>query len=102
MEAIPRRPWKSKNPFASRPMKISIERATQGVRARYDAVLPPFIPVVRSPGRPVILVPDSYWSDDMISSGVSSDVLRVASLKLRCLESGFPRCQLMEPFGEKG
>ena len=29
-EAIPRRPWKSKSPFASRPMKININRATRG------------------------------------------------------------------------
>ena len=30
-------------------------KGTQGVRARYDAELPPFIPIVRYPGRPVIL-----------------------------------------------
>ena len=45
MEAIPRRPWKSKIPFAPRPIKTSINKGTQG----YDAVLPPFISVVRSP-----------------------------------------------------
>ena len=29
------------------------------MRARYDAELPPFISIVRYPGRPVILVPDN-------------------------------------------
>ena len=29
-EAIPRCPWKSKSPFASRPMKISIQRGREG------------------------------------------------------------------------
>ena len=57
-EAIPRRPWKAKSPFASRPMKINIKEGTQGVRARYDAVLPPFISFVRSPSCPVFLVPE--------------------------------------------
>ena len=33
-------------------------RGTQGVRARYDAELPPIISIVRYPGRPVILVPE--------------------------------------------
>ena len=33
-------------------------KGTQGVRARYDAELPPFISIVRFPGRPVMLVPD--------------------------------------------
>ena len=57
-EAIPRQPWKSKSPFAYRCMKISIKRGTRGARARYDVALPPFISVVRSPGRPVTLVTD--------------------------------------------
>ena len=59
-EMIPHRPWKAKSPFASRPIKISINKGTRGVRARYDAVLLPFISIVRSPGRPVILVPEDY------------------------------------------
>ena len=33
-------------------------KGTQGVRARYDAELPPIISIVRRPGRPVISVPD--------------------------------------------
>ena len=41
---IPHRPWKSKSPFASRPMKASISKGTQGVRARYDAVPCPSFP----------------------------------------------------------
>ena len=41
MEVIPRRPWKSKSPFASRPIKTSINKGTRGVRVRYDTVLPP-------------------------------------------------------------
>ena len=57
-EVIPRRPWKSKSPFAPRLIKITINKGTRGVRASYDAVLPPFISIVRSPGRPVISVPD--------------------------------------------
>ena len=34
-------------------------KGTQGVRARYGAELPPIIPIVRNPGRPVIPVPDN-------------------------------------------
>ena len=58
-EAIPRRPWKSKSPFAFRPMQISIKRWTRGVCARYDAVLPPLISVVCRSSSQVISVPDS-------------------------------------------
>ena len=50
--------WKSKSLFASRPIKISKKTGTQRVRARYSTILPPFISIVRSPGRPVILVPE--------------------------------------------
>ena len=54
-EAIPRRPWKSKSPFASGPMKISIKRGTRGGRGttRY------FLHSFPSCGPPVI---QSYWS----------------------------------------
>ena len=58
-ELIPCRPWKSKSPFASRPMKINIRKGTRGVRATYDEVLPPYISVVWSPGRPVLSLPDN-------------------------------------------
>ena len=44
-----------KSPFASRPIKININKGTRGVHVRYDAVLLPFISIVRSPGRPVIV-----------------------------------------------
>ena len=59
-EMIPHRPWKAKSPFAfgSKPIKISINKGTLGVRVRYDAVLLPFMSIVRRPGRPVIWVPD--------------------------------------------
>ena len=59
-EVIPRRPWKSKSPFASRPIRTSRNKG-QGVRTRYDAaaVLLPFISIVRSPGRPVLPAPDT-------------------------------------------
>ena len=54
-EVIPCRPWKSKSPFASRPIKISIKRGTRGVRVRYDAYFPhSFL----SYGPPVV---QSYW-----------------------------------------
>ena len=56
-EVIPRRPWKSKNPFASRSTTISINKGTQGERTRYDAGLLPFISIVQSPGHPVISAP---------------------------------------------
>ena len=59
-EVIPRRPWKSTSPFASGPIEISKNTKTQRVHARYDAVFPSFISIVRSPGRPVILVSDSW------------------------------------------
>ena len=48
-------------------MKISIEKGTRGVRARYDAALPPFISFVRSPGRPVILVSDRLRSSRCVN-----------------------------------
>ena len=35
-------------------------KGTQGVRARYDAELPPIISIVRCPGRPVISVPEMF------------------------------------------
>ena len=63
-EVIPRRPWKSKSPFASRTIKTSKNTGTQGVHARYDAVLPPIISIIRSPGRPVILVPEKSQITD--------------------------------------
>ena len=56
-EVIPRHPWKSKRLFGSKPVKVE-KKGTQGVRAKYNTVLPPFISIVRSPGRPVILVID--------------------------------------------
>ena len=54
-EAIPRRPWKAKSPFAVIPIKISIEKVTRGVRTRYNSVLLPLISIVQCPGRPLIL-----------------------------------------------
>ena len=53
-EAIPRHPWKAKSPFASRPIQISVEKDTRGVRTRYDTVLLPFVSIVRCPCRPII------------------------------------------------
>ena len=41
-----------KSPFVSRPTKTSINKGTQGVHARYDAILLPFISIVSAPGRP--------------------------------------------------
>ena len=46
MEMIPALPPLSKK---------AQSQGTQGVRARYDAELPPFISIVRQPGRPIIL-----------------------------------------------
>ena len=46
-EVIPRRPWKSKSTFASRPNEQK-NTGTRRVSARYDAVLPPFMLIVRS------------------------------------------------------
>ena len=42
-EAIPRRPWESTSPFASRPMKTSLKKGTQGVCERYDVALVPYL-----------------------------------------------------------
>ena len=56
-EMIPRRPLKSESPFASRPITIRRKDiGTQRKRARYDAVLPPFISIVRSTRCPVVSV----------------------------------------------
>ena len=38
----------------------------RGVRARYDAVLPPFISVVRSPSHPVMSIPDLLSRDILV------------------------------------
>ena len=50
-EMIPCRPWKAKSTFASRPIKINLNKGTRGVRVRCDAVLLPFISIGRSPGK---------------------------------------------------
>ena len=64
-EVIPRRPWKSKSPFVSKPIKTSITRGRKGreheVR-RGSTVLLPFISIVSSLGRPVVLAPESCGS----------------------------------------
>ena len=39
------RPWRSKSLFASKLIRISINKRTRGVRVRYDAILPPFISI---------------------------------------------------------
>ena len=57
-EVIPRRPWKAKSTFASRPIKMSIKKGTRRVRTRYEKVLLAFISFVQCPGRPVIPVPE--------------------------------------------
>ena len=59
---IPRCPWKSKKPIASRLLEINIDKGTRGVRARYDVVLPPFTSIVLSPRRPFILVREKQLS----------------------------------------
>ena len=59
-EAIPRRPWKSKRSFVSKPMKTGKNKGTQGVHVRYDTVVPPLIYIVWSPSLPVISVPSKF------------------------------------------
>ena len=44
-------------------------KGTKGVRARYDAELPPIISIVRYPGRPVISVPHKLQSNWLGSFG---------------------------------
>ena len=59
-EAIPRRPWKAKRFFASRPVKISIKRVCEGCARgmpRHLKLLP-LISIVGCPGRRVIPVPE--------------------------------------------
>ena len=55
--ALPRPPCWSKSPSVSFPIKRSTKKnkGTQGVQARYDAELPPFISIVQHTGRPVML-----------------------------------------------
>ena len=69
-EAIPRRPWKSKSPFASRPIYISIEKGMRGARARYDTVRLPFISIVRSPGRPFISASETIRRTGFVVTGL--------------------------------
>ena len=55
MDMIPALPWKSKT-LQFPPLLNEVQnKGTQGVRARYDAELPPSISIVRHPGRPIIL-----------------------------------------------
>ena len=44
-------------------------KGTQGIRARYGAELPPFISIVRYPGRPVILGMDQRNENDLNCNG---------------------------------
>ena len=55
MEAIPARPGSLKALLFPPLLNKVQNKGTQGVRARYGAELPPFISIVRYPGRPVIL-----------------------------------------------
>ena len=60
---------KSKSPSVSSPRLFNKaqNKGMQGVRARYDTELPPFISVVRHPGRPV----KSCWAWSMEFLGVT-------------------------------
>ena len=52
----PARPWKSKSPSVSIPVKRSTKQGNaRGTQTRYGAELPPVISIARYPGRPVIL-----------------------------------------------
>ena len=57
-EAIPRRPWKAKSPFASKPCQVNIKKGTRGVRTRYNTVRLPLISLLRCPGCLVMPVPE--------------------------------------------
>ena len=58
-EAIPRHSWKSKSIFVSRPIKVSTDKGGAKGAPRFDAVLPPFISIVRSPVCPAIFAKSS-------------------------------------------
>ena len=47
-------------------------KGTQGVQARYGAELPPFISIVRCPGRPVILGMETFHRNARVSQGISA------------------------------
>ena len=53
--SLPALPLSSKTRAVSTPIKQSTKLGTQGVQASYDTELPPFISIVRHPGRPVII-----------------------------------------------
>ena len=55
MEVIPLAPGSLKALLFPALLNKVQNTGTQGVQARYSAELPPFISVVRYPGRPVIL-----------------------------------------------
>ena len=94
-EVIPRRPWKSKSPFASRPIKISINKGTRGLHARYDRVLPPFIHIVGSPGRPVHFVVKPRPHCQIVSVRSSARAMIFLSLLLKeSKESPLPKTRL--------
>ena len=57
-EVISRRPWNSESPPLLPDQRTSMNKGTQGVSMRYEAVLLQFISIVRSTSRPVISAPD--------------------------------------------
>ena len=69
-EAIPRRPWKAKRPFTSRPCKKGIEKGTRGVRVRHGMVLLPFSSIVQGPVVQPHLSPilGSWYLHDLLST----------------------------------
>ena len=70
MEMIPRLPHGSLKALLFPPLKNNVEnKESQGVRARYGAELPPFIAIVRSPGRRVTLGMDSCKGPRVLSGG---------------------------------
>ena len=58
MEMIPALPGSLKTLLFPPLLNKIQNKGTQGVRARYDAELPPIITIVQYPGRPVIVVPE--------------------------------------------
>ena len=73
------------------PLLNNVEnKGTQGVRARYGAELPPFISIVRYPGRPVILGMD-------FSAQSFSRSLRVIDVHAKFLDVRPKRCVFLWP-----
>ena len=89
----PTSPLKSKSPFVTRPIKTSINKGTQGARARYNVAIPPLISIVWPPDHPVISVP-AFFCQSFSTSSEFGDCLFCRWPRLvQAMKACNPGCQ---------